>query len=182
VLARDVQRRPARDQRLQVRTAEQQSGTSRRGDQHVLEIVEHQQECPILQHPRQGVLERLAGHVPHVQCLADGRDHLVGGGQRRQRHPAHAVRKVGLLPGGHRQRQPGLARAASAGQGQQANIGLPPQPLGQSELTLAAQQRGSRAGQRHERSGPGGWRGRRRQHHGLTGRLGGRAYVPVSPR
>jgi hypothetical protein len=46
----------------------------------VLEVVQDQQQDAVAQDPRQGLIERLAGHVPHPKRPPDGRHHLVGGG------------------------------------------------------------------------------------------------------
>ena len=71
VFAIDTQQRPARHQDLEPASARQQLGDQRRGLEHLLEVVEHQQEVPVVQEALQGVEERAVAGLAKAECLGD---------------------------------------------------------------------------------------------------------------
>ena len=148
VLARKMQRDPARHQRAQVRALRQQRGHQRRGTHNLLEVIEHQQQRFIAQRVlKQLGVRRAALHI-QPQRLGNRRANLPGQGQGRQRHKAHAVAEIGRQLARDRQAEPGFARAARPRQRQQAHAVVAQARPRRSKLGLAPDQRVGRDGQR----------------------------------
>ena len=95
--------------------------------QHMLDVVEHQQQLPLAERLSQPRTRRIVAPVGEAERRGDGREDHGGIAQRRQVHEGHAVGEGGRHPFGRRDGQPGLAHAAGAAEGQQSY----PSPLQQ---------------------------------------------------
>ena len=104
------------------RRAARTTSAARRVEQ-VLAVVQHQQHLPVADEPQQRVHRRAARLVGQAE-RAGGRDrHHVGIGDRRQIDVPDAVAEFGGDLGRDLHRQPGLARPAGTGQGDQPVVG-----------------------------------------------------------
>ena len=124
ILTGDVERRPAGDQNLDIRTVGEEVGDERRRIDDVLEVVEHQEQASRSQIGAQRRLYRLGGGFANAERAGDGGGDHRRGGDRRQRDEPDAI---GVLPnqfGGHTQGQAGLAGATGSGEREQADSGL----------------------------------------------------------
>ncbi len=136
LLAPDVERFPARDEDGQPRTGGEQTGDVGGRFDHLLEVVEEEEQPPGGDVVRQAVLgaERLGGSLEHDRWVA----------QRRQRDPPDPVgegvgRETGSLQG-----EPGLARPAGPGHCQQAAVRTAQQCADLGELGRSAEERRGR--------------------------------------
>ncbi len=123
MLAGEAQHRPAGDQRRQLGAGGQQLGDEGRGRQHVLGVVEHQQERPRSALVAQGLGERPAARLAHAEGARDrGGDEgrVADRGEGNEGGPVGEGTDEGL---GGRQRHARLADAAGAGQRDEADVG-----------------------------------------------------------
>src|SRR4051794_34642131 len=132
VLAGKVQRLPAGDQRLQPGKSREQVAEPRRGVEHLLEVVEDQQQPPV----RHLLDDRVAG----PDRARDRRQHELGIAQALQRDPEHAVRRVGGEVRRQLNGEPRLPGSARAGQRYESMRAEEPARL--VELLPAPDQRG----------------------------------------
>ncbi len=139
-LALDPQRLAARrDDRDARSRAQQHVGHSRRGDEDVLAVVQHEQERPAAQELGDRGIEVVAGQRPHVER---GRNRLLDVrrlGHGRQLDEHRSVPERGLDPPCQLESEPGLAGAAGAGERQEPRAGKEGPQL--VELALAADER-----------------------------------------
>ena len=105
------------------------------GDQ-VLAVVEEEQQVLGLEKGRQGLDQRLAGRLAHAKGRGDGLGHQRRVGERGQLDQPDAIRVARELGSRRLDRQPGLAAAAGAGQGEQPGGGE--QSLDLGDLALAS--------------------------------------------
>ena len=136
LLARDPQRRAAGDDQLELGGRSEELADERCGVDHLLEVVEDEQDPPAGDPLRQLFADR---HPALLDEAEDRRDRRADQGRLTNRLEGHEVDAVGERLGDARrelQRQAGLARAARSGQGQQARLGQPGGRVGQ--LVLAA--------------------------------------------
>ena len=145
LLAGDPQRRAAADQDAQRAGLPQQPGHRRGAGQQVLEVVQDEQDLPLVQLADQVVHQRPVPGVLQPEALRDGRRHQLRIPDGCQRHEIDTVWVVGRHLGGQRDAQPRLAAAARAGQRHQVAGGQ--QPPGLRQLTLPADEAGQWPGQ-----------------------------------
>jgi hypothetical protein len=84
-------------------------------------IVDHEEHPLAAEQLCQHVLECAAGLLDHVERLRGVPKHERGVAQRRERHPPDAVVELVRCLGCSLEREPGLTRAAGAGEGEQAD-------------------------------------------------------------
>jgi hypothetical protein len=169
----DAQRHPAGDQDDHAGAGLEQADHGIAGGQHVLEVVQHQQQPALAQGHCQQAGQR--GRVPfvHAQLPGDGAEHQAGVAQRRQVGEHHPVTEVARHPPGHLDGQPGLAHPAGAGEDQQPRVAAAQQPDDGFGHAGPADQRRERPWQCH---GGEGWSGAGRR--GLAGLSGGKQAAP----
>ena len=147
VLAREVDGDPARDEQLQLRRGREQVGRRGRRLDEVLEVVEDEQEPLLGEEALEALGDGSGAGLAEPERLRDRGQDERGVGDRRERDEEDALREVLDQLGGGLEREPGLARAARAGERQQAHV-VPPKPLGdRGHLALAADQRRGLDGQ-----------------------------------
>ena len=113
-----------------------------RGINDMLAVVQHQQHPPTCERPRDTLRgDLLAGKLKPDRGSHRGRNQ-AGIGQRRKLGEPHAVREFQQKPTGRRQRQPRLANAAGAGEGNEAMVRDKAQDLAQ--FVVPANQIGDR--------------------------------------
>ena len=144
LLARDAKRAARRRDHLQARAGADQIGDQRRGGQHLLEVVHHQQRLPIAQVLHQPVPRRALPGL-QVQGVDDRGRHQIGVDDRRERDEGDAAREAIRHLRRDLQRQARLAGAARAGQRQHARLLEQPHALG--DLALAPDEAGHLHGQ-----------------------------------
>ena len=119
----------------------QQVADERSGRHHVFEVVQHQQRLGLAQGSHQAVAH---GDLPGLQQpggAGHGGRHQRRVRDRRQGNEEDAVGEVRADLGGEGESEGGLADAAGAGQGEEANIGTAQEPEGQCQLALPADER-----------------------------------------
>ena len=110
------QRLPAGRQHPHIIAGRQQPGAQlRRRADHVLAVIQHQQQLLPGQHPRQRLGRRHPRLLPHPQRRRHHRRHLRRVPHRRQLRQPHPVREPARHLPGHLTGQPGLARPARPG-------------------------------------------------------------------
>ena len=150
---RQTQRRPAGDQHRQPRAGRQQLADQRGRRQHLLEVVQHQQQ---VLRPRSAATrrsaERLLARPPARRAPARSAGTTRSGSrQRRERDEGDAVGEVvGPARSATCERQAGLADAAGTGQGQQPHLGAAQQGRDRRRLPLPADERRQRAWEARE--------------------------------
>jgi hypothetical protein len=90
----------------------------------VLEVVEHEEQAPIAKSDHQAIVQRLYADVAQPEAPRDGGQDEVGVADRGEVDEDDPIGEVGRDLGGNGDRQPRLADAAGAGQGQQADGGI----------------------------------------------------------
>ena len=109
----------------------------RGGVEHLLEVVDHEEELLLGEVRR----ELLPGRLVDAERLRDLRQDELGIGDRRERHEEDAVREVLDQLGRRLQREPGLPGAARPGQRDRADVG-PAQELDHlGDLAVAPDER-----------------------------------------
>jgi hypothetical protein len=111
------------------------------GREEMFEVVEHEEELPGPQKPREILCKRVATHCADPERLCSGRQDEVGILKRRKAEEDDAVcERVGKLSGGL-DGEPRLAGPAGAGQRDQPDIGTPQQLGHVLDLALATDER-----------------------------------------
>ena len=124
-----------------------QLAEGRGGGHHLLEVIEDEQQLPVAQGILEGLQERPPAQLVEAEGLADGRQDEAGVLDGGQRDKADAVAEVVAQGRCHLQGQAGLADAAGAGEGEQADL-LAQQLLPDGGDRLgAADQTGARMGE-----------------------------------
>ncbi len=131
---------PAGRQHFQRRRAQQQSGHIASGFDHMLEVVQHQQELFAAQVMRQLLPGGRVDAGMQAERLGDGRADLRGGAERGERHKAGAGGEVLLRAGGGFDGQARLAHAGRADQVDEADVGRPQHASQVSQLIHPANQ------------------------------------------
>ncbi len=121
-LGPNVQRLPGRGQYAEVRAGCQQSGDVRRDLQHLLAVVEYQQETALPQMPEDGFPRRLVSGFAHTECGGNSRHDEGRIGNWSQIDKEDAVRVVIHHLDSDRLCQVGLPRPARTGEGDEANV------------------------------------------------------------
>ena len=134
LLAREVERLAARDDQAEVGAGRKWAGESCGRVEEVLEVVEEQEEVLV-----GDVLGEAVVGSDGPSCFLE---HEGGVAQRCERHPEDAVGVVVAGCGRGLQGEPGLAGAAGAGEGEQANVVAGEEREHLGELVLAAEERG----------------------------------------
>ena len=140
-LAAQAQGGPAGDEQRQVRAGGQQLGRQGDGADELLEVIEDDQDLAAGQGGDQPLLERRFAFFAQAEALGDhrqGDDRVAGEGQGDE---GDTAREVGPEQAGQLQRQPGLADAAGAGQGDETHILAAQQIPDRGQLGVAAQNR-----------------------------------------
>jgi hypothetical protein len=127
-----------------------------RGPDHLLEVVEHEQEVAPAEEGPEADLRRLTAVGDEPKRVGDGRHDEFGvtdGGQRNEPHAVGKDRRLGEI-GCDLEGQAGLADAAEAGQGDEAHLGTSEQVADGRQVPLPSHERRER-----ERQGAGAWEG-----------------------
>ena len=122
MFAVDAQECPAGDQHLEERCRRQQVTHQRCGREHLLKVVEHEQQVLIPEIAFETLGQRLASDFLDPKRLRDGSDHQVGLRDGRQLDEKDAVGEVGLQVTGYLQAQARLADAGGTDQGQEPYV------------------------------------------------------------
>ena len=119
-LRADLERRAARGDHLQRGTAGDERGDVRRGIEHLLEVVEHQEHAAVADDGGERVERRAAVRLGDVERGADRRQHLRRRGDGGERDEGRAAGVLGRQAAEELDREARLAGAAVAGDGEQA--------------------------------------------------------------
>ena len=123
VLALDTQRLAAGDQQFDLRDRRQQGWQAGRSQQHLLEVIKHDQHALFLNESLQQGQPRGRGRsILDTQCLAQRRQNQVGLLDGREVHKGNPVLKAGREAFGHVLGQAGFPHPRRADQGQDADI------------------------------------------------------------
>jgi hypothetical protein len=137
----DPEPHPARDQDLHPRTDREEVRDERGGIDHVLEVVEHEQEVSLPQHSRHPLEQRRVARPAHAERRDDGRGHERGVDDRAEGNEDDAVGE-GVAHGRRgSQGEPRLADPTGASQGQESDIVPLQQVAGRGHLVLPPHQR-----------------------------------------
>ena len=139
--------RPAGGEDLEPRRGRQQLGRERCRLEQVLEVVEHEEQLAIGEEGLECILARLPAALLQRERLGDRVRHDLRLGHGRQRREPRPVGELAGHGACHLEREARLARAARAGEGQQAHAGAEDQRPDLLELPAAADERGQRRGQ-----------------------------------
>ena len=116
MLAGEAQQGAAGGQHVQARTAAEQVAHQRRGVQHMLEAVQHQEQAPVSKVADQALCGRAARRIRDGQRPRNGRSHQVRGTHRRQRDVGDTVGEGIGRARGDLEAQAGLAAAGRPGE------------------------------------------------------------------
>ena len=143
LLVPQPQRRPRGRDHGQIGGGREQSRDERSGLQHVLEVVDAEQQLTIRHERLQGVLDLRARRLSQAERLRYRRGHERRLARRRQLDDGRAVAVAIPQPLHQRQRQPRLARPAGPGQRHESGTALEqtPHPV---QLRAAPDQPGRR--------------------------------------
>ncbi len=144
LLAADPQHHPAGDQHVQPGRPLQQVSHHRRGIEHLLKVVEHDQHAAAAQAPPESVQRPLPALPGEAERRGNGLRHQPGVGDRRQINERDAVRPVRPAGVQHGQRQPRLAHPAGTGQHHQPAFLRAQQADDLANVAVPAHQRGDR--------------------------------------
>jgi hypothetical protein len=125
----------------------EQVGQQGRGLDHMLEVVDQEQQPPVLETCRQRLVQRSPLPLPHAQCLRDGGQDEAGVGDGGERDEPDAARERVELVEGDGDAQARLADAAGTGEGEQADVGAQQQVARGRLLVRPSDQRRERRGQ-----------------------------------
>ena len=145
-LAVDPQQLPAGDEQAQVRTGPQQRRQLDRRLDHLLQVVEHEQELLVADVPRELLLrpQRLRHRVHDQRRIAD----------RRQPDPEDPGSELAHQLPGRLERQPRLPRSTRAGERHQPRRLVPNERDNLRHFLLAPHERGERHGEVRVRDRP----------------------------
>ncbi len=155
----------------------EQTGHDRRGLDHLLEVVQHQQRALRSEQRLEPEGKRRIARLAHAQGLGDGGSDQGGVGDRGEGDERDAMGELVVQVLGHLQREARLAHAGGAGQREEADVGTTQQGDDRGDLALPSDERGQR-----EREIVGAVGGRRAGHGAAPsggGRLGRSA--PMMP-
>ena len=139
-LAPHVQRCPAGHQHLQPGTRLQQLHHQRRGVQHLLEVIEHQQPPLRLEHRREPLEQWPTGELADLQRLRDRRQHQRRVADRRERDKGRTVAEGREHVARDLEAQAGLADAGRPDQRQQAHLAVQQRIAHRGEVLFAPDQ------------------------------------------
>ena len=156
LLGAQAQRRATGDQHRQVGRGGQELRHHRRGADDLLKIVEQQQQMLVAQHARAAPpVARLPASSPKARAIAAGTSCRVVQWSEIDDHDT--VDKRSAQRGGNREGQAGLADAAGADEGDEADVSAVQERRQRGNVLGAAEQRVGRRWQCHrERSSDGG--------------------------
>jgi len=135
-------------QAIQARAGGQEVGHQRRGVQHLLEVIEQQQEVPVPQRVLEAIRQGLPADLVQLERVGDGRRHEVGIADGREVHEGGAVGEVAAPRRRQFHSQARLADAAGADEGEQSPGGIAEQCRQPRQLGIATEQRRGRGWQR----------------------------------
>ena len=141
MLPDQAQALPACDENLQLWRESEKMADIWTGDNQVLEIVEYEQHRLPFKPSPQALRERFACALLHSERLRDRPKDQVRVRERRQRDEKHAISEIFDKAGRDAKGEPRLARAANAGQSDQAHVLTPEQCPQLDELALTADER-----------------------------------------
>ena len=107
-------------------TRREQPGDERCRPEHVLEVIQHQQQMLAGQKPRDRLICGLASERDDLQGVDHRRGNILRSLKGRQRHELRTVREVGFDGSADLEREPRLAHAAGSGEREQPRRGLEP--------------------------------------------------------
>ena len=142
VLASHAQRLAARHEHLQARAVGEQPDERRRGNRHLLEVVEDDQDLLRAELAAQLVERRALGGVAEADRGRDQGEHGVAVGCRDEFDEVDAVGEPVDLVGGGADGEPGLAAAAGTGQRDEPDVLVVEALANGAELRVAADERG----------------------------------------
>ena len=140
VLAREVKRRAARDECLQIRCRGEKRANSRAGIEELLEVVEDEEEVLVAQVVLQRLGERLAGPFPHRKRLGDRRDEEMRIADRGEVDEEDSVLEIRDQFRRHLERETGLAGATRSRERDKPNALSAQEGNGLLHLLLAPDQ------------------------------------------
>ena len=141
-LAIEAQRRAAGDHGAQARCRRQQVGDQRRGVEHVLEVVEHEEHLAIGEVVAEDRRVAAAGLLAQGEGAGDGGGDEVGFPRGGQEHREGAIGLIRQQVRRKAHREARLARASGSGEGEQPGPVLGQDRPGGGQLALAADQLG----------------------------------------
>ena len=103
VFRRHMQHGPTGDQHFEPGARLEQPGDQRSGGNHLLEVVQREQDFAAAQVRNQQLLDRAATGRVNIECRRDGRDHVAGIADGGQQDDEAAVREVVRELGSHLQ-------------------------------------------------------------------------------
>ena len=140
VLSGEVEGGPAGDKQAQARTGGEQGSELRCPLDHLLEVVQQQQQVPLAQSGLHLLFWGECCNFPQAKCLGNGRHDAVGVADRGQRHEAGAIGKAGTQDACDLQSQARFAHAPGAGEGEQAHLWMREQLTDHPHLLFATDQ------------------------------------------
>jgi hypothetical protein len=163
VLPPHAQDHPAGDQDRQPRAPREEVGEGRGGPDHLLEVVQHQEQVPVPERRHQPLRQRLTARLfdPQAQRRRGQDGRWVADG--RQRDEGGPVPERWPQVGRHGEGQPGLADARWPGDGEQADGPAGDQPAHRRAVPVAPDEPGQRDRQRRRRQRAGRAGGRRQR-------------------
>jgi hypothetical protein len=147
LFAADVERDATGDQNDQIVTAGEQFRHVRRGRPHLLDVVEHEEELPLVKKSGDGIERRLRSRLAQPERTRDRGQHELRVHDRSEGNEDDAVRKRRGHVFGDAQSQARLADATRSSERQQANAIIQEQGADGRDLAIPADQRGQWSGQ-----------------------------------
>ncbi len=130
------------DEQAEVGAGGEEGGDERRRGDDLLEAVEHEQRAAVAEGGLEGLEGRVVAGFADAERLGEGGGDEFGVGDRREGDEADAVGEAAGDRLGDLQGEAGLADAAGAGQGQEADPGLAEEAGDGRDLALAPDERG----------------------------------------
>jgi hypothetical protein len=140
LLAGEVEHDPAGDQQLEPGRGLEQGRQIRRRLDHLLEVVQHQEQVLIGQRTPERLDQGRVDLLLDPAGLGDRGEDEGGIADGRERDEDDAIGKAGGEVVGHGQRQPGLADPTGAGQGQDRHIRIEQQVADSRHFPVPADQ------------------------------------------
>ncbi len=148
MLGGEAQRDPACGEHGEAGSGCKQVGDLECGPDHLLDVVEHQQQFTVSKRVRELLGRRSVAPSSDPKGLSHSGEHEGRVGDRGESNEGHAVRELGAEFFGHPDGEAGLAGAARTGQRQQAHIGAAQQRRDLDRLPLPSDEGRDRDGQR----------------------------------
>ena len=140
LLAGEAQHDAAGGEDRQARAGGQEGGEVGRGGNHLLQVIEHEQQAPAAEHKAQALGERPVTGFLYAQRLSDRRKDEGRVADRSETDEPNSIREGLSDLDGHGLRQPRLPHATGAGQGDERHVGAEQQGTDGLDFVLAADQ------------------------------------------